>query len=106
MDAHENIRYLCFEDLIETNLNKKFNDQLHWLKDTTFGLELDVDCIAHFPSSAQTPSGFALDEARRFVLKASQENNCKYIHICEAKTSEVYNVGKALSYLVSDAIRP
>jgi formiminoglutamase len=43
-----------------------------------------LTAIRDFPSSAQTPSGFSFNMVRNFVALASEEENLKYIHICEA----------------------
>ena len=36
-----------------------------------FGIELDMDCIKLMPASAFTPSGFTLEEARKFIRKTA-----------------------------------
>ena len=75
--------------------------------DKNFGLELDMDAIELMGSSAITPSGFSLTEARRFISHFSKHENMCYIHICEgAPTTGIYpnQVGKAISYLVSDVM--
>lgn len=71
-----------------------------------FGLEIDVDAIEGFPSSAMTPSGFSMTQTRQFIRFFAQYPKPSYIHICEAvpQKSEFDAVGKALAYLVLDAI--
>jgi formiminoglutamase len=72
-----------------------------------FGLELDMDAIRAMGSSALSPSGFTLEEARQYLSYFSKLKNCQYIHICEAAPKhELHHnqVAKALSYLVSDVI--
>ncbi len=70
-----------------------------------FGLELDVDAIEGFPSSAMTPSGFSMTQARQFVCYFRKNPKPAYYHFCEAvpQNSEFDTVGKALAYLVLDA---
>jgi formiminoglutamase len=66
-----------------------------------------MDAIKQMASSAISPSGFSLQQAREYVSYFSRLKNCQYIHICEgAPTREMhYNqVAKALSYLVGDVI--
>lgn len=79
------------------------------VKDQAFGIELDVDSIQDFPSSAQTPNGISTSEARKFVLLASKYKNAAYLHLPEAapdlKQDSAEQVGKLLSYLVSDFIK-
>ncbi|MDC7995525.1 formimidoylglutamase [Altibacter sp. HG106] len=71
-----------------------------------FGLEFDVDAIENFPSSAMTPSGFSMKDARTFLRYFSRRNGLTYVHICEAAmTNEAtHRTGKALAYLVNDVI--
>lgn len=72
------------------------------------GIELDLDSILDIPSSAITPSGFSVNEARRFVSYFSQKENIAYLHLCEAApkpgTDEEKQVGKLLAYLIIDFI--
>ena len=75
--------------------------------DKAFGVELDMDTIELMGSSAITPSGFTLTDARAFVSYFSKLDKMKYIHICEgAPSAEIYpgQIGKAIAYLVSDII--
>ena len=107
-ENEKRISYTLFEVLLEQeNSQTQFDEQLNFVKDTVFGLELDCDAITDFPSSAQTPSGFTLNEVRQLITKAAQNKNCTYFHICEAAPSKKNKsqVGKALSYLVTDFIR-
>lgn len=59
------------------------------------------------PSSAMTPSGFSMKQARQYINFFGQNSNVKYLHICEAspikKTQQ--NIGKAIAYLITDFIR-
>lgn len=104
----EQIRYELFEDLLDERLVlAKFESQLDFVSHQAFGLELDCDAISNFPSSAQTPSGFDFNQVRQLITTAAQRKNCTYFHICEAAPSKKNpnQVGKALSYLVTDFIR-
>jgi len=102
-----NIKFHLFEDLIlQTHQGKMaaFNSQLEFVNKQAFGLELDCDAIINFPSSAQSPSGFALNMVRNFIQFTSEEKHCKYLHICEAAPSDnnKTQVGKAMSYFITD----
>jgi len=75
--------------------------------DDAFGIELDMDSIDLMGSSAMTPSGLSLSEAREFIAYFSKHPNMRYVHICEGapKFGAFPNqVGKAVAYLVSDVI--
>ncbi|WP_339649167.1 formimidoylglutamase [uncultured Salegentibacter sp.] len=105
-----NIKFHLFEDLIlQTHQGKMaaFNSQLEFINKQPFGLELDCDAIINFPSSAQSPSGYALNMLRNFLQIASEEKNCKYLHICEATPSDenYAQVGKALSFFITDFMK-
>lgn len=109
MDASQNDQYRLFEHLVRKSSQQiltAFKEELDATSQEEFGLELDVDAIRDFPSSAQTPSGFSFNMVRNFVALASEEENLKYIHICEAAptTSSETKVGKALSYLITDIL--
>ena len=71
-----------------------------------YGLELDVDVIANFPSSAQSVSGFSLDQVRQIIYALDMLPH--YLHLCEGRvTSEEEGdvVGRGLALLVSDFIK-
>lgn len=81
-----------------------YNSHLEFVKNQDFGLEIDCDAIANFPSSAKSPSGFELNMMRNFISIASEVKNCKYLHLCEAAPDENNKdqVGKALVYFITD----
>lgn len=109
MEAHKaRIQYVLFENLLGTqNMQDSFNAHLDIVAKQAFGLEVDCDAISDFPSSAQTPSGFRLNQVRQFVMSAAQRKTCCYFHLCEAAPTKKNQsqVGKALSYVVTDFIR-
>ncbi len=102
--------YRLFEHLIlmpSEKIVQAFREEMEFVSHDNFGLELDCDAIKGFPSSAQTPSGFAINMIRNFIRIASEEEHIKYLHICEASPTESTKnkVGKALSYFITDFIR-
>lgn len=101
----DNLKFNLFEDLQNEDKAAEFDLALDFVGSGRFGLELDCDVIANFPSSAASPSGFSLDEIRGFVKAAANDKNCAYFHICEAIGREDYPTGKALSFLVTDFMR-
>ena len=103
------VHYSFFEDVFtsEENFNKALKEAKKQCGQEIFGLELDLDAISGMGSSAMTPSGFTLEEARRFISFFAPHKNCGYIHLCEgAPEYELHpgQVGKALAYLISDII--
>ena len=71
-----------------------------------YGLELDVDAIANFPSSAQSVSGFSFDQVRQIIYALDMLPH--YLHICEGRVTseeEHASVGRGLALLVSDFIK-
>jgi formiminoglutamase len=71
------------------------------------GMEIDMDSIAYLPSSAFTPSGFQLEEVRKFLYSMATNSQVSYLHLPEAAPTNAYEekvVGKALAYLVWDFI--
>jgi len=108
--ASSTIQFSFFEDISVKNISN-FTEALQeaetFCTQEHFGLEIDMDAIANMGSSAMTPSGFTLEECRRFLQYFSANNNCAYIHICEgAPNRELFpgQVAKAIAYLVSDVI--
>ncbi|WP_324719387.1 formimidoylglutamase [Salinimicrobium sp. HB62] len=102
MHASEAFKYSLFEELLKHNRKDTFRDHLNFVNGKKFGLELDCDAIANFPSSAVSPSGFTLEETRTLIREAAKEKNCCYLHVCEAIATVDFPTGKALSYLVTD----
>lgn len=84
------------------------DDLLGQVVDTVLGVELDMDAIINMPSSAFTPSGFTLEEARGYLIKCAKSQKAAYLHLPEAAPKnerEEAVVGKALAYLVSDFVK-
>lgn len=108
------IAYNTYEG-IEVYKSTSFDNELEraadFIKNKPFGIEIDLDCIQYFPSSAMTPSGFTSLQARQFVHFFGKNSNASYIHICEGAPSVMGNetasgqVGKFISYLISDFIK-
>lgn len=71
------------------------------------GIELDLDCIANFPSSAMNPIGFSISDARNYLALCSKHPNVAYYHLTEAAIIESGDeriVGKTLAQLVYDIL--
>jgi formiminoglutamase len=90
--------------LFQADIDKVYDSHFQDL----MGVELDMDAIAYMPSSAISPSGITVDQARIYVRKmASLEKVC-YLHLPEAAPKnemEELVVGKTLTYLVIDFVK-
>lgn len=110
LNADNNIKYNTFES-IEVEKVFKYKSEmktaLKFVSNATFGIEIDCDAIANVPSSAKTPSGFTVNQARQFVHFFGSHKRSAYLHICEAApTKKTANkVGKLISYLITDFMR-
>lgn len=95
-----------YEDLFplsEQEQQKHFQNAMNFL-DNHFGLEIDCDAIEYFSSSAVTPSGFSIQSIRNFLNQAKTQK-IHYLHLAEAAPNGNPQIGKALSYFISDFIR-
>ncbi len=109
-----NFEYNTFEELAiykSTQFENELNRTLNFVKEKAFGIEVDLDCIQYFPSSAMTPTGFSPRHIRRFVYFLGKNKNASYLHICEgapilsSEPSAKGQVGKFISYLITDFIK-
>ncbi|MES2446956.1 MAG: arginase family protein [Bacteroidota bacterium] len=111
--ASPNIKAFYFEDLLQSqkSIVENFTAFTANLQEPC-GLEIDLDGIENVLSSAQTSSGFGLNEIRKILM--SNTKNYSYLHICEGATEladgrKDSKTGKTIAYLVSDfvkALRP
>lgn len=104
------IKYNTFESM-KVRQDSTFHTEMDLAKNhissKPFGLEIDCDAIQNIPSSAMTPSGFSVNEARAFVHHFGSLEHVSYLHICEAAPTPdtASQVGKLISYLITDFIR-
>ncbi|MCD2259052.1 formimidoylglutamase [Psychroserpens luteolus] len=104
------IQYSTFESMMirrDTNFDIEMENASNHVSDKPFGLEIDCDAIQNIPSSAMTPSGFSTNKARAFVHYFGKQEQVSYLHICEADPTREQStqVGKLISYLITDFIR-
>jgi len=99
--------YEAIEVRNELDFNSELETALNHIADKNFGIEIDCDAIENIPSSAKTPSGFSVKQARQFVHYFGQHKNASYLHICEAAPTKKTEskVGKLITYLITDFIR-
>lgn len=104
------IKFTSYEDIIFNRIPENHLDNVLMLVNKqSFGLEIDLDSIAFFPSSACSPEGFSLREIRQYISHISKYQNLSYVHICEGApdlNNEGENiVGKSIAYLVADILK-
>jgi len=104
------IQYSTFESIMvrqDTNFNSEMDMALNHISSKRFGIEIDCDAIQNIPSSAMTPSGFSVNQARQFVNYFAHHENAIYLHICEAAPTPdtETQVGKLITNLITDFIR-
>ncbi|HEU4495782.1 MAG TPA: formimidoylglutamase [Flavobacterium sp.] len=100
----------------EINIRKEKDFRLEmekaytFIKNDSYGVEIDLDSIPNIPSSAMTPSGFSVEELRQFIHFFGQSENACYLHICEGAPGlgdekNPHLIGKLIGYLVTDFIK-
>lgn len=108
MDDHQ-VAHSFFEDyLMEPGRFHRDLDAFLAAKGTPLAVELDMDVIRHMPSSAFSPSGMVLEDARFYLRRImASPRPVHYIHLPEAAPntpSQGRIVGKALACLVHDVL--
>ena len=105
-----NCTYTFFEDYLMGNssLVEDVKNYCEINHATSLGIELDMDSISFMPSSAMGPSGWKLEDARKYILELKHsKRKISYLHLPEAApttSEEKLIVGKALAYLIHDFI--
>lgn len=104
------IKYNTYEALevrSELDYNSELERGLNHVSSRPYGIEIDCDAIENIPSSAATPSGFSVKQARQFLHFFANHENASYLHICEAAPTNKTEtkVGKLITYLITDFIR-
>jgi formiminoglutamase len=104
---------ITYEDIFiheKRNFMQAVAHATSYVEDNFSGIEIDLDSIENILSSASTPSGISVQHARQFVTFTGLDTKTAYLHICEGaarlingRTDE--NIGKLLSYLVSDFVK-
>lgn len=95
----------------ETSETDAWNRCLAFLKtDAPFGLEVDLDAVYGFPSSAASKTGLSLESVRRAVYSAAQTQRPAYLHLCEGIAvapdgTANPGVAKGIAALVVDFVR-
>ena len=109
----DKIRFNTYDEIKIRN-EKKFDEEmnlaLNFIKNDTFGIEIDLDAIPNIASSAMTLSGFSVEELRKFVSFFGSHKNASYLHICEGapdlgEDKNNHLIGKLISYLITDFMK-
>ncbi len=109
----DRVNYNTYDE-VRIRADKKFENELSvsydFIKNNYFGLEIDLDSIPNIASSAITPSGYSVEDLRKFVNFMSSNELVSYLHICEGapELGDEKNpglVGKLIGYLVTDFIK-
>ncbi|WP_244215310.1 formimidoylglutamase [Pedobacter miscanthi] len=98
------LKAVFFEDILT---GADYNDLIKNLRPVA-GLEIDLDCIQDVLSSAETPSGFIVNDIRKLIL--TNAHKFAYLHVCEGATRMLDGrvnrlTSKLIAYLVSDFIK-
>jgi formiminoglutamase len=78
--------------------------------DTLCGIELDLDAVRDVLSSASSPVGVSVNQARQYIQFAAADSRPAYLHICEGAVQlsdgrSAPGTGKLIAYLVSDFVK-
>ncbi len=110
---HSRVRFNTYDE-IAIRQAKTFQNELqvaqNFLKDNTYGIEVDLDAIPGIASSAMTLSGFSVEQLRQFIHFFGSDQNAAYLHICEGapelgEEKNAHLVGKLIGYLVTDFMK-
>jgi formiminoglutamase len=108
IERNKHVAYSCFEP--HADLGAQINNAVDFFRNSNqpVGIEIDLDSIADMPTSAVTPSGLSVDDARFFIRRIASRLQAAYLHLPEGApisgNRDESKVGKTLAYLVSDFI--
>lgn len=115
MDIHNNpfIDYVSYEEIFISERKNFIQAIAHatgFTENTYTGIELDLDSVEGVLSSATSPSGISVLQARQYVNFAATDAKPAYLHICEgashlADGRRDDSTGKLISFLVSDFVK-
>jgi formiminoglutamase len=107
MEDHDEVEYLSYEDYLSGEETMEATlIRVESLLGERYGIELDVDVIAQFPSSAQSSSGFTMEYVRSLLYRLDTEP--LYFHLCEGRITnptDHAHAGRALALLTADFIK-
>ncbi len=104
------VRFTFFEEYLDgtKDLRSDVEELLKNYTNRPLGVELDLDAIAMMPSSAYSPSGWSVDQARTWLRQVTKNKVPAYLNLtegaCELGTPSDAILGKTLAYMVHDVI--
>ena len=109
----DRVRYNTYDEVNirkQKNFDQELFQALNFIKNESFGIEIDLDALPNIASSAMTMSGYSVEELRLFVSYFGQNSNASYLHICEGapdlgEEKNNHLIGKLIGYLVTDFIK-
>ena len=109
----DKIKFNTYEEIKirhSKSFSKELENALTFISDDFYGVEVDLDSLIGVASSAMTPTGFSIEEARRFVDFFGRNKNAIYFHIAEgapelADEKTQHLVGKLIAYLITDFMK-
>jgi len=104
IETNPKLKAIFFDDILKGTDHEDFFSSIG----STVGLEIDLDCIQNVLASAETPSGFSVNDIRKLIL--TNENKFSYLHISEGATRLLDGrvsklTSKLIAYLVSDFVK-
>jgi formiminoglutamase len=107
------IQYTSYEDIFireKKTWLQALAQAVSFTEDNFSGIEIDTDSIENVLSSACTPAGVTVLQARQYVRFTAAHARVAYLHICEGASQladgrKDESTGKLLSYLVSDFVK-
>lgn len=113
INNNTSIQYTSYEQIFlreEITFIHAVANAIGFTENTRTGIEVDLDCIENILSSAATPAGITVLQARQFITFVAQDAKAAYLHVCEGATSLAdgrtnSTTGKLICYLVTDFIK-
>ncbi|GGH12397.1 formimidoylglutamase [Pedobacter zeae] len=104
IESNPKLKAVFFDDILMDAGNNGHFDEFG----PVTGLEIDLDCIQNVLSSAETPSGFEVNDIRKLILMHAKKFS--YLHLCEGATRMLDGrvsklTSKLIAYLVSDFVK-
>jgi formiminoglutamase len=113
LQKNKQIQTFYYDD-IEVSRKISFEETLNqasvFTKSGYTGIELDLDAVEQVLSSAMSPSGFSVVQARQYVHFFAAAQKIAYLHICEGASAlenglTAGTTGKLIAFLVTDFIK-
>ena len=112
LHSDKDIQFTTYEDIFvheKKDFKTVLNNAVRFTKNTATGIELDLDSVENVLSSAATPCGISVLNARKYITHLARFAEVSYLHITEGvekldDNSENKMTAKLTSYLITDLI--